>query len=346
MIDLTIVIASHDTRDLLLACLASVEAAQVAHPELSVETIVVDNGSSDGSARAVRENFPETRLLALIRNRGFASAMNRGMRAARGRGTLLLNSDVEIGPDLLAHGLGVLDQHAEVGIVGPRLLHPDGRPQRSAHRLPGWRSEFWPFERGHRRSDADRKGDLLLDVEALRGAVLFLRTSMFEKVGVLDESFFFFLEETQYCARVTRAGFRVVLATRLEARHRLGASSKRRAPLATRIEFHRSLYRYLALEHGPWMARSARAARTLRGALLLAILLPVQPFSAQARSRFAERSGLLLWHLRGCPETPGFAQSLEALQSTRQPESIGNEPSTSGGTYPRNGRNICEAAEG
>ncbi|MEE8166571.1 MAG: glycosyltransferase, partial [Myxococcota bacterium] len=90
MIDLTILIASYDTRELILSCLDSVQAARRAHPELGVEIIVVDNASSDGSAVAIREHSPEVRVFALVRNRGFAAAVNLGLRASRGRSILLL----------------------------------------------------------------------------------------------------------------------------------------------------------------------------------------------------------------------------------------------------------------
>ena len=150
MIDVSIVVASYETRAALGACLASVEAATRAASSLTIETIVIDNGSRDGSAAWVAEAYPGIRLQALVRNRGFAAAMNRGMRSARGRFILLLNSDAELAEDFLSVGAGLLDAASEVGVLGAALEHPDGRPQRSVHALPGWRSEFWPGRRRER----------------------------------------------------------------------------------------------------------------------------------------------------------------------------------------------------
>jgi GT2 family glycosyltransferase len=321
LIDLTIVIPSYETRALLLSCLESVEAAREAHPELSVEIIVVDNGSNDASAVAVKARFPHVRLVALVRNRGFARAVNLGLALRRGRAVLLLNSDVEIDCDLLADGIRILDGHPEVGVVGAALTHPDGRPQRSVHRAPGCVTEFLPeflhgrfgpanlpFARGPGREETNG----LRRVEAVRGAVFLIRGKVVDEVGAFNEGFFFFLEETEFCARVRRAGHDIVYADDMKAVHHLGASSKRRAPLATRIEFHRSLYRYLELERGRSIAGCARGWRCLRGGILIILLTIAYPFSSAVRGRMCERWGLFLWHLRGCPREPILADALAA----------------------------------
>ena len=204
MIDLTIVIPSYETRGLLLSCLEAVEAARAAHPGLSVEIIVVDNGSTDGSAAAVEGLFPDVRLVALARNRGFAGAVNLGLTLRRGRAVLLLNTDVEIDRDLIADGLRILDGHPEIGIIGAALTHPDGRPQRSVHAAPGFLTEFVPeFMRrrfwprgfpGGPRQPIQGTSTRLRRVEALRGAVFFIRSEVVEEVGAFNEGFCFFLE--------------------------------------------------------------------------------------------------------------------------------------------------------
>jgi GT2 family glycosyltransferase len=321
LIDLTIVIPSYETRVLLLSSLEAVEAARAAHPELSVEIIVVDNASSDGSASAVEVRFPEVRLVAAVRNRGFAWAVNRGLALRRGRAVLLLNSDVEVDCDLLADGLHILDGHPEIGVVGGALTHSDGRPQRSVHHAPGLATEFVPefvrkrFSTAARSAGASKPGQAestrLRRVEAVRGAVFLIRSDVIDEVGVFNEAFFFFLEETEFCTRVRRAGHHVVYAPEMKAVHHLGASSKRRAPLATRIEFHRSLYRYLEIERGRLVARCARGWRCIRGGILIIPLEIAYPCSPRIRSRMSERWRLLLWHLRGCPCQPSLADALE-----------------------------------
>ena len=105
MIDLTIVVVSYETRDLLSNCLGSISKACIDHPRLRVETIVVDNGSLDGSVEVAAASPTKPRIVALIRNGGFATAVNHGLRLRRGRHVLLLNSDVEIEPDVLVRGV-------------------------------------------------------------------------------------------------------------------------------------------------------------------------------------------------------------------------------------------------
>lgn len=336
-VDLTVIVASFETRALTLACLEAVERARAAAPGLRVETWVIDNGSRDGSAAAIARAHPDVRLVALVRNRGFAAAVNIGMGRARGRDLLLLNSDVVIEPDLLSAGVALLDEQPEIGVLGVSLRHPDGRPQRSVHALPDWRSELLPgsllrlirpgsslpSEIRSGRARPRRGRHRVIEAEAVRGAVFFVRGSLAEKVGLLDESYFFFLEETDYCRRVREAGGRVAHALEISATHQLGASSKRRAPLATRIEYHRSLYRYLDKHQGRSFLLLARILRALRTALGLIGLSILTPFSARNRARWIERWGLLLWHLRGCPSEPRFVDAIAEMAPAGDEPEVG-----------------------
>jgi GT2 family glycosyltransferase len=333
MIDLTIVIPSFEAADCLAKCLTSIERAAKAEPDLGLEVIVVDNGSRDGSLDVAERAALRPRLVAWADNRGFASAVNAGLRRRRGRHALLLNSDVEIEPDLLREAVRLLDRSPEIGVLGPALFHPDGRPQRSVHAEPGLATEFlpdWILRRSPRGASVDpSRHDVEVmpwrEVEAVRGAVFFIQGHVLEEVGLLDEGFFFFLEETEYCGRVRRAGFQVVYAPTLRATHGLGASSKKRAPLATRIEFHRSLYRFLHRSRGSTILVLARTARMLRNAALVAGLTLAAPFSQGLRARWFERAGLVLWHLRGCPSDPGLADGFSRRADSAADGSAGPE---------------------
>ena len=325
MIDLSVVIPSYENADLLEACLLALRRAQESHPATQIEIIVVDNGSQDASvARACGTGLP-IRVIALGRNRGFAAAVNLGLRIRRGRHVLLLNNDAMIEHDVLAQGVALLDGNEEIGVLGVALLHPDGRPQRSVHAFPSASTEILPdaLVRAWRRirarrlaragSAADQAGSLgsgVREVEAVRGAVFFVRGRLLEELGELDEGYFFFLEETDFCWRVHASGRRVVYAPALQAIHRLGASSKARAPRATRIEYERSLDRFLRVRRGH---RTARRVRNLRCARWIAGLLPlalVAAFGSRGRKRLRERGGLVLWHLRGRPAAPVLAEVL------------------------------------
>lgn len=318
MMDLTVVVVSYETANLLVECLDSLMEARRSHPDFRFEVIVVDNGSRDESVAWAREHPLGPRLVAGIRNRGFAAAVNSGLRLRRGRHALLLNSDVRIERDLLVGAVAILDGHEEIGVLGPSLLYPDGRAQRSVHRLPSFRTECIPewltlgLKKRPARADSGRLGEVggPEEVEAIRGAVFFICGTVLAKVGPFDEGYFFFLEETDYCARVRGAGFRVAYSTSLRATHQLGASSKQRVPLATRIEYHRSLYRFFSKRRGSSAVIAIRILRGLRNAGTVAGLgLPALVFPS-ARRRWTERTGLLLWHLRGCPADPNLAEAL------------------------------------
>lgn len=202
MIDLTIVVVNYETCTLLSNCLDSIEKACLAHPKLRVETIVVDNGSRDGSINAALASAVSPRIVALVRNRGFAAAVNCALRLRSGRHVLLLNSDAEIETDVLAGGVALLDAFADVGVLGIALVHPDGRPQRSVHAFPSPLTELIPepiLRKMRPRSfpsNADwgvSGGATLLcevEVEAVRGAAFFMQGEILEKVAPSTKAIF------------------------------------------------------------------------------------------------------------------------------------------------------------
>lgn len=312
---LSIVVVSWNTRELTLACLdAAVVAAAgfSAATALPCEIVLVDNGSRDGTAAAVGLHHPGVKRVVLPENGGFAVGANAGHAATDGEVVLWLNSDARIEAAALIACWRHFVAHPRVGIVGPQLLHADGRRQHSAHAFPSLLDEFVPAFvidciRPRRRPAKRFVGERPIAVDAVQGAALFARRSLLERVGPFSDAFFFYLEETDLCWRAARAGFGVELVPEAKVVHAAGASSKRVAPAASRIEYHRSLYHFLEQRRGARAMRIAVAIRTLRGALVLAGLALGSPLSVGAGRRFAERRALLAWHLAGRPAGRGLA---------------------------------------
>jgi GT2 family glycosyltransferase len=315
VIDLSIIVVSWNTRALLLECLAAVERevrGGGSASKLSVEAFVVDNASTDGSAEAVREAFPWVEVIELPENQGYARGNNVAIARAAGRTLLLLNSDTELQPGAIEGGLAAMDADPAAGAAGVQLLHPDGRLQNSIHAFPSFWLELLPRAAlelaAPRRFPSKRRPPRApIPVDAVLGAALFVRREVVERVGPLPEDYFFFLEETRWCWEMARAGYRVLHVPGARALHHSGASSKKKFPLATRIEYHRSLYHFLRTSRGPVSEALVRALRVFKGLVSLPILMLLAPFSGRQRERLRIVWGVLVWHVQGRPRASGLA---------------------------------------
>lgn len=214
--DLTIVIVSYNTRDMLQDCLHALPAAAQG---LTVETWVIDNHSPDASAGMVDAEFPGVRLIANANNPGFARANNQALKQARGRHVVILNPDTEAEPNSLTRMVEYLDANPDVGAVGPRLLNTDGSLQRNGRPFPTpWR-EFIGHS-GLRRLNARAYDDeyeygrydfeQTWETDYLMGACIMVPQRVMAQVGMLDEDFFMFYEEVEWCWRIRKAGYKVM----------------------------------------------------------------------------------------------------------------------------------------
>jgi N-acetylglucosaminyl-diphospho-decaprenol L-rhamnosyltransferase len=230
-----------------------------------VETIVVDHGSTDGTVELVRERFPGA-LLIEQENRGMGGGNNAGLRAAHGRYALLLNSDAWVKEGSLERLVAFADEHPEAAVVGPRLLNPDGTLQRSVRGDPTlWRlaTEYLFLRKLAPRTQALNAfygggfaHDEVREVESLQGAALLVRREAVDAVGLFDESFFMFSEETDWLYRFRRAGWKVLFYPGAEVVHLGGASHGGRLY----VENLRGILRFLDKHRG---AREAERARRL-----------------------------------------------------------------------------------
>jgi GT2 family glycosyltransferase len=248
-VDVSIVTVSYNVRDYLAACLASLaEGAR----DLRVEVFVVDNASADGSADLVEGRFPDVRVLRNEANVGFARAINRGLRASRGRWLLLLDPDTVVPPGALAALVTAAERWPEVGVAAAALDDPaTGQPQASFRPFVTWRAAFAqhtlakPLLR-HRRGPRWRPvADRPTDVGYLIGACLLVRREVFEALGGLDEAYFLFCEDMDYCRRVVRAGWKLLYTTDTRIYHHEGKSAEQEPPAWMRVVTLSSLLHYL-----------------------------------------------------------------------------------------------------
>jgi len=230
--DLAIVIVSWNVRGLLRACLTSVYES-LKGSNLRGEVWVVDNASTDGSAEMVRGRFPQARLMANEANVGFAAANNQALRAMGfpsaeshelPRYVLLLNPDTEVLGDALATMVRFLDENPQAGVAGAKLLYPDGRPQHSAFAFPTLAQAFLDFFPLHHRLLNSRlngryprrlyeRGEPF-PIDHPLGAALMARGEAIQEVGLLDERFFIYCEEIDWCMRMKKAGWGVYCVPR------------------------------------------------------------------------------------------------------------------------------------
>lgn len=265
-LDISVIIVSFNSRPYLPACLASVQAS-LASSHFSGEVIVVDNGSGDGSAQLVQESFPWVHLVRNERNRGFAAAVNQALQQAQGQIILLLNPDAQLFGNALEQMIVFLREHPTVGVVGPRLLYPDGRIQSSRRRFPGVLTgflestliqDYWKNNRVLQRYYlADRPHDVQQEVDWLVGACLAIRRECFATAGLFDERFFLYSEEVEWFWRVRRAGWRVVYLPEAQVIHAEGASSEPESAFR-QVAFDTAKVQLYRIVHGPVVAELLR----------------------------------------------------------------------------------------
>lgn len=240
-----VVIVTHDTRDEVLGCLASINPAEVA------EIVVIDSGSTDGTAEAVLAVFPSVRVLRLS-NVGFGRGANTGIRATSAPSVVVCNADVRFSPGSLATLAQRLRDDPELAAVGPAVRYPDGTLQASARRHPDLRTALLhgmlgrvaPDNRATRHYHGrDLPGDQPRDVDWLSGCALALRRGAVEEIGGFDPGYFLYVEDLDLGQRLRAAGWRLRYEPAAAVTHRVGASTSQ-ARLTALVAHARSLDRY------------------------------------------------------------------------------------------------------
>ncbi|HEY3758586.1 MAG TPA: glycosyltransferase family 2 protein [Solirubrobacteraceae bacterium] len=302
--DLSVIVVTHNRPELALLTLRS---ARAAIRELAVQWIVVDSGSSDGTPETIAAEYPDVELLR-EQNVGFAAANNRGLQLVRGRYVLLLNPDVETMTGTYDELVAALDARPEIGVASVVQNNPDGSLQHSIRRFPSpllafgeafAASRWTPLRRW--REEEPRAPLYRTDVPAdwLVGAFLIARAIALAEVGGLDERFFLYSEETDWCFRFHRAGWQVAHLPVMAVTHHTGHAP--RADLSAQLSYAKVLF---ARKHyGRARTTAIRAALALRHALRVAAGAGIGRVRPEQRARTAaERHALAV--VLGLAEPP------------------------------------------
>ncbi len=271
--DISVAIVSYNTRDLLRTCLRSLQARE-ADGEATLEIIIADNGSTDGSPEGVRAEFPSVGVIETGENLGFGRANNLALANASGRAYCLLNSDAEVKPGALREALAVLDSDAKIGLVGGQLLWPDGRPQTSYGDDPTLlgvlREQTFTGAQGVAPRIAPPAA-AVKDVDQICGAFMLIRPDAWREMGGFDPHYFMYNEDVDLNFRLRRARWRVVFAPNVHITHHLGASSsadwQKRARMVS--AYNESRFYFFSRFYGPAAGAKLRVYCLLGAAIRL-----------------------------------------------------------------------------
>ena len=299
--DISIIIVNWNTRELLQSCLDSV--FKTIH-DTSYEIIVVDNGSLDGSVAMLQDKYPQVRLIQNKENRGFGAANNQAMRIMTGRYALLLNSDTVLTENAVRELYAFMETHPEAVMACGQLLNADGSKQNSFANFPNLltlltNTPLLEYLLPNRYPSKHYNHDKPIEVDSCIGACLLVRKKAIEDVGMLDERYFFFFEETDWAYQMKEAGWKVFHVPTALIYHFQGQSIGR--DIQSRIEFYRSRYQFFR----KWKSRPyftiVRIVIFLRLCINWLLTSVANIFSLgmnrELRDKFFVYSRLILWHL-------------------------------------------------
>lgn len=268
--DLSIVIVTHNHAPYLAACLKSLQPAR---ERLDMEVIVVDNCSTDGSADLVRQHMPDARLIVNERRHGFAANNNSGMRLAKGDFILLLNPDTEVLGDALPTLVAFMRAHPEAGVCGAQLRFPDGTVQPSCRRFPSvWsvlarrtflRHYLWnsPLNRHHLMLEQNH--NQIQEVDWMLGACLLASREAIADVGMMDEGYFLYVEDIDWCYRMHLRGWKVFYVPSARIIHHHLAVTDQRWLTRRTLMHYRGMARFARKHYFPlrWRVATREADR-------------------------------------------------------------------------------------
>jgi GT2 family glycosyltransferase len=316
-LDLSFVLVNWNTKELIQEALSSIINTVRGY---AYEIFLVDNGSEDGSSTAVKKTFPQVKLILNKTNQGFARAVNQAIDRAGGRYVVLLNSDARLQEGAVQAFMIFMEDNPDVGIAGGQLINADGSLQNSIAPFPSLTTEllnkrllrtllpcYYPGK--------EREYPVPIDVDSLVGACIIVRREAIDEVGKLDEGYFFFMEETDWCLRMREHGWRVSFVPHARIIHLQGVSTAM-AKAEAKIEFYRSRYHLFTKWHGKAkmiLLKLGLILRLIGEVVANSFLL----WKQQYRKRWRTYCRLLLWHLRSCPSHEGLREVRYATTDQR-----------------------------
>lgn len=255
---LSIIIVNWNVKELLRKCLESVYGG-AKNASFGLEVIVVDNASTDGSAEMVKRKFPQTALIANKTNQGFAKANNQGISLSKGDFILLLNPDTVILDNALGKSVEFMKKNKDCGVMGCKILNPDKTLQPSVRRFPKFLPIFLIFLKlpkilpnlkainNYLATDFDYAKTQTAN--QVMGAFMMIRKEVFERAGLLDEKFFIWFEEVDFCKRVWENGYKVYYTPQAEIIHYGGQSFDQQKVIKKQLIFFKSAWRYFLKHH-------------------------------------------------------------------------------------------------
>ncbi len=281
---------------------------------IDFEIYVVDNNSTDGSQESIIKEFPSIKLIENKTNTGFAHANNQAFSIMNGRFAVLLNSDAVLKENAIKTLLAFMNNTPGAGMAGVQLLNRDGSRQNSIDNFPSpetaiFNKSILRFFFPDKYPSKNRSHHNPIEVDSVIGACVMVRREAMEEVGTFDEDYFFFLEETDWCYRMHKKGWKIFHVPDATVFH-LSGHSKKKVPWESQIEYYRSLYKYFKKNRSAasyLIIRILKPCKVLINFVLNLLANLITLFQKESsRMRLLKYYKLLIWHLLLCPDNMGI----------------------------------------
>ncbi len=255
---LSIVVVNYNVKNLLKKCLESIFKYE---KDIELEVIVVDNNSKDHSQEMLKRDFPRIKLIENKRNVGFSRACNQGIKQSQGRYILLLNPDTEFTSGGFKKMIDFMASKPEVGICGPKMMDQEGNIQFSCRSFPSYLTAISSSQSilnrifpenflSQKYLLREKDHSQISEVDWVSGSCLLTKREMFEKIGLLDERFYMYVEDVDLCYRAKKSGFSVFYFPEVMVIHHIGKSTQKEE-FIMQVEHHRSMYYFYKKHHNP-----------------------------------------------------------------------------------------------